>query len=95
MTNALNSIDFLNKSSQSTNLQSTKDAIVVLLEDQLQTLMLSSSNKSYILKIIDSAYIPEKKSGPKRTYIVLFATLAGLFFSLIFAMILNSRNSLK
>lgn len=90
---ALNSIDFLEKSSKSTNLQSTKDSITVLLEKQLQILMLASANDSYVLKVIDSAYIPDKKSGPKRINIVIFITLLGLLFSIIYVLIQNYRNT--
>lgn len=76
---AINSINYLNESSQSTNIQSLKDAIANLQETQMQTLMLASSNKNYIFKTIDSPLISEEKFKPKRLLISIF----GIFFGFL------------
>tara|TARA_B100001027_G_C16266045_1_gene332159 strand:+ start:139 stop:1077 length:939 start_codon:yes stop_codon:yes gene_type:complete len=76
---AINSINYLNESSQSTNIQSLKDAIANLQETQMQTLMLTSSNKNYIFKTIDSPLISEEKFKPKRLLISIF----GIFFGFL------------
>lgn len=80
---AQNSVNFLSESTKAVSIQSIKEVTAKLLESQMQTLMLASSNKEYVFKIIDSPYVPEKKSGPYRSVIVIIGTLLGLFISLI------------
>ncbi len=80
---AQNSVNFLSESTKAVSIQSIKEVTAKLLESQMQTLMLASSNKEYIFKTIDSPYVPEKKSGPYRSVIVIIGTLLGFFISLI------------
>ena len=56
------SIEFLNDSESKTNIQPLKEAISILLENEIKTLMLASANEDYVFKIIDSPLIPEEKS---------------------------------
>ena len=80
---AQKSIDYLNNLTQTTNFQSIREAIATLLEDQMQVLMLASSNDSYIFKVIDSPIVPEIKSKPSRAMICILGTIVGFFLSLI------------
>lgn len=48
------SISFLQEYSKSTNIQSIQDAISILLESQMQTLMLTTGNEFYVYKILNS-----------------------------------------
>lgn len=89
--NAKNSITFLNESSKETNLQSSKEVIASLLERQMQTLMLASSNKYYVWKVIDSSIVPELKSGPSRAFICIIGTLIGGLLSMFIAFILHYK----
>jgi hypothetical protein len=77
------SIAYLNRTSQSTNFQSLKVAIASLLQDQMQTLMLTSSNESYVFKIIDPPLAPEEKSKPSRVLIGILGTILGSLLSLL------------
>jgi|TARA_B110000259_G_scaffold8037_1_gene8768 uncharacterized protein involved in exopolysaccharide biosynthesis len=85
--NAQKSISFLNKTVQSTNTQSLKEAIVKLLENQTQILMLANSNEYYVLKIIDSPIIQEEKSKPSRSLICALGALLGLILSTLTVLI--------
>ena len=80
---AKKSIDFLNEAANSTSIQSIKDIIAKLLEDQIKTLMLASSNEAYVFTTIDSPIVKEKKSGPSRALICILITFIGGLFSLI------------
>jgi uncharacterized protein involved in exopolysaccharide biosynthesis len=80
---AQNSISFLNERAQTTNVQSLKVAISQLLEHQMQILMLSSSQKYYVLKVIDSPIIPERHSKPSRSLIAIIGTTLGMVLSLV------------
>lgn len=93
--NSLNSISFLNELESSTNIQSVKAMTANLLEIQMQTLMLASSNEAYIFKIIDSPIAPEKKSGPSRSLICILGTLFGGMISLLISFFMHYRDSLK
>ena len=88
---ATNAIDFLNKSSQETNLTEIKDAISELLENQMQTLMLASANEFYVFKIIDAPFSPELKSSPHRSLIVLIGLISGFLIGLIFALVYRNE----
>jgi len=88
-------IDFLNNSQKSTNIQSIKDVISTLLEDQMQELMLASANPYYVFKVIDSPIIPEKKSGPSRLLICILITFIGTFFTIIYLVIFGKKKLLK
>lgn len=76
-------VAFLDNSSQLTNNKDLKESIAGLLEDQMQTLMLASSKEHYVLKIIDSPTVPEKKASPNRSLICILITIIGFIFSVL------------
>ena len=84
-------IDFLNESQRSTNVQSLKEVASKLLESQMQTLMLASSNEDYVFQVIDPPIVTEEESGPDRLIIVIFGTMIGLALSLLAAYIQYTR----
>lgn len=88
---AQRSISFLNETSRSTNVQSIKETVAKLLENQMQTLMLTASNESYVFKIIDSPIVSEQKSKPSRAIICIMGTLLGGMFSLLIVLIQHFR----
>jgi LPS O-antigen subunit length determinant protein (WzzB/FepE family) len=90
---AQNSINYLDKFSQTTNVKSIKDSITNLLESQLQTLMLTSSNDDYIYKIIDSPVIPELKTEPSRSVISILGTFIGLIFGILVSLFVHVRSN--
>lgn len=92
---AKKSIEYLNKTASSTNVQSIKDVISSLLENQMQTLMLTSSNEMYVFKIIDAPIIPEKKFKPSRAIICIFGSLISALIALSIAFIQYHRASSK
>ncbi|MAV80426.1 MAG: LPS O-antigen length regulator [Flavobacteriales bacterium] len=92
--NAQKSISFLNESFSQTNVQSIKEVHAKLLEEQIQALMLSESNKYYVLKILDSPIVPENKSKPNRAMICVVITLLGGFISLMIVLLQNYKKSI-
>lgn len=80
---AKQSIAFLNEVQDSTNIQAIKDVSSSLLEKQMQTLMLASSNQDYVFEIIDRPIAPEKKSKPSRSLICITGTILGFILSLL------------
>lgn len=94
MNSAKKSIDFLNATSNTTNVQSLNLAISKLLETQMQTLMLSSSD-DYVYKVIDSPIVSEFKSGPKRPLIVIFGMLFGFIASVGMVLIRHFKKKIS
>jgi uncharacterized protein involved in exopolysaccharide biosynthesis len=80
---AQKSINYLNEVQKSINIESMKDALAVLLEDQMQTLMLASSNENYVFKIIDAPIAPEKKSSPNRSMISIIGAILGIMLTFL------------
>jgi uncharacterized protein involved in exopolysaccharide biosynthesis len=86
------SIDFLNERSVTTNINTIKDGIVKLLENQIQSLMMISASKDYVFKIIDSPQVPELKFSPNRPTICITITFLGGILSIILALTLHFIN---
>lgn len=80
------SINYLNKISNETNIYELKQVINTLLEKQMQNLMLSSSRDDYIFTEIQKAIVPELKSHPKRSVILILGFIAGVFLSVLFSL---------
>ena len=88
---AQNAINFLNESTNTTSIQSIREVISAILESKMQTLMLASTNKAYVFKVLDSPIVPELKSGPFRSIICVIGTLIGGFISLLIVFIQHYR----
>lgn len=83
LTEAQNSIAYLNQQIQQTNVADMRTMLYSLIEEQTQTVMLANVRAEYILKTVDPAVVAEKKSKPKRAFIVIFAVLLGGFLSTV------------
>ena len=93
---ASKSVEFLNKQMQKVNYQEIRQAIASLQESQMKSLMLIEANEDYIFKTIDSAIVPENKSEPKRSLVVIVATIFGFAISILFGctrFFLNKKNN--
>ena len=54
-----------------------RDSISKLIENQLETQMMASIHDDYVLMTLEPPFIPERKSGPIRSLIVILSTLVG------------------
>ena len=72
------SIDFLEKKLSEMKNPDVKRTISQVLQQQLQLLMISEVTDEYILKIIDSPFLPEVKTEPSRSQICITFTLLAL-----------------
>lgn len=78
---AEDSINFLNQSTNFSNVQSIQFAISSLLEMQMQEYMLASVNQDYVYRIISKPLIPEEPSSPNRLLICILGFLFGVIVS--------------
>ena len=81
------SINFLNQSTDFSNVQSIQSAISSLLEMEMQKYMLASVNQDYVYRIISKPLIPEKPSFPNKLLILIMGFLLGVITSSIIVII--------
>ena len=48
---------------------------------QLKKKMMANVKEDYLLEVLDKPFVPEEKSSPVRTLIVLYGILAGFILS--------------
>lgn len=84
---AQNSIDYLSKKLQETQLADMQTVFYQLIEEQTKTIMLAEVSQEYVLKTIDPANAPEEKAKPKRGVIVVFGTILGGVLSVLIVLI--------
>jgi len=77
LTEAENSITYLNNQLELTRVSGLQDVLYQLIEEQTQTIMFANVREQYALKVIDPAVIPELKSGPKRSLICVLGVFIG------------------
>lgn len=80
-----NMINYLELELLKTNQVSIIQAINRLMENQIKSKMFANVKDDYVIKVLDSPYIPEKRSKPRRTIFVLAGTfIAELLLTLFF-----------
>lgn len=87
---AVNTIDYLRKQLESTQLVELRQAFNQLIESQTRIVMLADARVEYILKTIDPAFVPETKVRPQRSTIVIVGTFLGLIASIILVFVVDS-----
>ena len=93
---ATNSIQYLNTIVPSINYESIKTAFSAVQQEQMKKLMLVEASENYIFKVLDSPRVPEFKSRPSRSVIVILGTLLGLMLSLLSVLVFHySKKSSK
>lgn len=74
---------YLNKELATTNVVNLQQAISRLIETEMQKLMLARNSDDYAVRTIDAAQVPKRPESPKKAIVVILATLAGGFLSLV------------
>jgi uncharacterized protein involved in exopolysaccharide biosynthesis len=74
---------YLNKELATTTVVNLQQAISRLIETEMQKLMLARNSDDYAVRTIDAAQVPKRPESPKKALIVVLATLAGGFLSLV------------
>jgi len=92
--NAEDSINFLNESTQFSNVQSVQYAISSLLEMQMQKYMLASVEKDYVYRVISKPLISEEPSSPNRLLICILGFLFGVIISGLIVIIIYLKKNI-
>ena len=75
-------IDYLNSQLKKNSLNNVVKSINSLTEVELNKLVIANIKSDYTLTIIDSAYLPEKKSHPRRSLVGMMTLI--LSFIILF-----------
>jgi len=76
-------LSYLKEELSKTPLVEIKESINQLIKAQLETQMMAKINEEYSLVMIEPPFIPEEKSKPNRSVIVVLATMLGGLLSII------------
>lgn len=85
------SLKYLQSVLRNTSVKDTRDSINELIKSQLNIIMLADIKDFYILRPIDSPFIPEQKSSPSRSTIAIMGLFLGGFLSFLFVLIRHYR----
>ncbi len=76
-----NALKFLTEEFKRTSLKEIRISIQNLIESQLETQMLARVNDEYSLSILEPPFVPELKSRPQRSVIVIISTFLGFLMT--------------
>jgi uncharacterized protein involved in exopolysaccharide biosynthesis len=77
LTEAQNSIDYLNGQIEQTNIADVRTMLFSLIEEQSKTVMLANVRDEYVFKTVDPAVVAEEKAKPARALICILAVMLG------------------
>lgn len=80
-------IKFLREELTQTNIVSLQQSISHLIETELQSLMIARGNDEFAFRVVDRAGVPKWRSRPKRTLLVILATIAGGMIACVFVIV--------
>ncbi|MDA9690419.1 Wzz/FepE/Etk N-terminal domain-containing protein [Pseudomonadota bacterium] len=81
------SLNFLKKQLATTPIAEVRASINQIIKGQLNAQMIASVRQNYLLAPLDVAFIPDERSSPRRTFIVILLTFIGVTLSLIWVVI--------
>jgi len=88
-------IQYLNTIAPTINYNEVKQSLELLQQEQIKRLMMIDSSENYVLKVLESPIAPELKSAPRRSLIVILATLSGMILSIFISLVLHFRQNVS
>lgn len=89
---ANNALNYLLREINSATNAEVKGSMSKLVEMQLKTKMIANMRENYSVKIVDSPFIPSKKSGPLRAIIALLTFIISTLLTIPFYAFQFSKN---
>jgi capsular polysaccharide biosynthesis protein len=86
---ARNSILFLEKELERTNLISSQTVLYNLIEQQMGKIMMANIKDEFVFKVIDPAIIPRRAEDKPKTMIILIGIALGIFLGSFLAISIN------
>jgi len=88
---SVNSLSYLREELSQTPYVEIKESINSLIKAQLERQMFAKVNDEYVLVTIEPPFVPEEKSKPNRTQIVIISAIFGLLFSSLYLLFFYQR----
>jgi uncharacterized protein involved in exopolysaccharide biosynthesis len=82
-------IEYIQSKLNEEKISEIRNVLAAVMEKDIQTLSLAEKSEEFVLEIIDSPYVPEKKLKPRRSIICLFAAFIATIFCISLVLILN------
>ncbi len=83
-------VAYLQREIAGTSVPALQQSLSKILEGEMQKLLLAKGNDQFAFKVIDPATAPRLATFPKKTLIVVGATLLGLILAVILAVVMES-----
>ena len=83
-------IAYLQQQIESTSVSDLQNVFYELIEEQTKTMMLAEVTDEYLLRTLDPAVVPETKTRPMRSILVIFAAFLGFFLAVAVVLLLAS-----
>lgn len=84
-------IEYLNKQIENTSVAALQNVFFRLIEEQTKTVMLANVSDEYLLRTLDPAIVPEKRSKPNRRLVVIFGTMLGGLLGIAIAVVRSRK----
>lgn len=95
MKESFEALDYLNSELLKSTNSDIRRSINNLISIKLETQMLTKIKKDYVLTPIDSPYVPEVKSSPKRSLICILGTIIGFLIAVSFTILQYMHKKLE
>lgn len=83
---ATRALNYLNTEVDKTSVSGLRDTIYGLVQAQLEKITLANARPDYAFRVIDRAVVPEEKSRPKRSLIVILSFIFGSMLGITIAL---------
>ena len=80
-------LDYLQTELAATSQREVQQSISQLVEAQLKIQMLANVRQDYMVRPIDPAFIPEEKSAPRKTRMVVLGTILGFIIGIFLSLV--------
>lgn len=80
-------LDYLKSELNATTQMEVQQSISQLIEAQLKVQMLANIRKDYMIRAIDPAFLPEEKSAPRKTRMVILGTIIGFILGVLLSIV--------
>jgi uncharacterized protein involved in exopolysaccharide biosynthesis len=86
---ANNNIQYLQKEIEQTSVTPMRELFYKLIEEQTKSKMIANATPNFIFNIVNEPMVPEERSRPARSLIVIAGTFSGCIFAILFIVLSN------
>jgi len=88
-------LEFLKKEYDATNLAVVRDTIGRVIESELKSTMLASVQKDFAFRVIDPAFVPNRRYSPNRPLVAVIGMLLGFSLGIAVALARGGNSQIK